>query len=186
VAVGSYVKEGEKLFKLIDIDTLKVSATIPERFLGRFQAGQEVTLGVASAGPGKAYKGVIYFISPEVDADNRSFEIKARIDNSKQELRPGLFAEVTIVTGIKKGVFLVPEAGVLTRDDKTVVFVADKGTVTTREVEVLERRDAMAVITGGLKAGEAVVVEGAYDLDDGARVRVVGSERGAGSWRKGL
>ncbi|VAV83605.1 hypothetical protein MNBD_DELTA01-2116 [hydrothermal vent metagenome] len=179
VSVGSYVREGDRLFRLIDIDLVKVSATIPERFLGRLRIGQEVSLTVASTGLNKIYSGVIYFISPEVDPKNRSFEIKARIENPKKELRPGLFAEVTIVTGIKKGVFLVPEGGVLTRSEKTIVFVEAGGKVEIRVVDVLERRGAMAVITRGLKNGEAVVIEGAYDLDEGASVRVVESERKA-------
>ncbi len=180
VSVGSYVMEGDRLFRLIDIDPVKVSATIPERFLGRLNLGQEVTLTVASAGLDKIYNGVIYFISPEVDSKNRSFEIKARIKNSKKELRPGLFAEVTIVTGIKKGVFLVAEGAVLTRDDETIVFVETGGKVEMRVVDLLERRGAAAVITAGLKNGEAVVIEGAYDLDDGAAVRVVESVRKTG------
>ncbi len=177
VSIGSYVKEGDRLFRLIDIDSLKVSATIPERFLGRLRPGQEVTLTVATTGEDKNYSGLIYFISPEVDPKNRSFEIKARIKNQKKELRTGLFAEVAIVTGIKKGLFLVPEGGVLTRNDETIVFVEGGGKVEMRTVELLERRGAMAVISSGLKTGERVVTEGAYDLDDGASVRVVESER---------
>lgn len=181
VSIGSYVKEGDRLFRLIDIASVKVAATIPERFLGRLRPGQEVTLTVGITGEDKIYSGLIYFISPEIDPKNRSFEIKARIKNQKKELRPGLFAEVTIVTGIKKGVFLIPEGGVLTRNDDTIVFVENKGKVEMRTVELLERRGAMAVISSGLKTGELVVIEGAYDLDDGASVRVVASERKTGT-----
>ncbi len=181
VSVGSYVQEGDRLFRLIDMGSLKVFATIPERFLGRLRPGQEVTLTVGTTGEDKIYSGLIYFISPEVDPKNRSFEIKARIKNQKKELRPGLFAEVTIVTGIKKGLFLVPEGGVLTRNDETIVFVEAGGKVEMRSVDLLERRGAMAVISSGLKTGELVVIEGAYDLDDGASVRVIVGERKTGT-----
>ncbi len=179
VSVGSYVGEGERLFRLIDIGHLKVSASIPERHLPEVRIGQKV-LVTTSTGDDGEFSGAIYFISPHVDEKTRSFEIKARIGNPGEVLKPGLFVDVTVVTGMRKGVFLVPESGVLSRDGRNVVFVVSDNTAHMREVTVLDRADGMVVVGEGLGEGELVVVDGAYDLQEGSKVRVVDSRGEAG------
>ena len=173
VAPGSYVGAGEKLFKLIDIDPLKISARIPENYSSRIKKGQVVALKISSVDGD--FRGAIYFISPDIDEKNRSFEIKARIPNPGAALKPGLFSEVTITTGVRKGVFVVSENAVVTRDDKRVVFVVTDGHVAERAVVTGEREAGKVVVTGGIKEGESIVIDGAQNLKDGSKVTAVTS-----------
>ncbi|MBI5598828.1 MAG: efflux RND transporter periplasmic adaptor subunit [Deltaproteobacteria bacterium] len=171
VSTGGYVREGEKLFKLMNINPVKVSAGIPERYLGAVSAGQTVSLRVAPV-IGE-FMGRIYFISPHIDDATRTFEIKARIKNPDGVLRPGFFADVTITTGMKKGIFLVPENGVVTRDDKRFVFVVKDGAVEERAVVIGERAMGKIEVIKGVEEGETVVKDGAHNLKDGSKVNVV-------------
>ncbi|MCK4738354.1 MAG: efflux RND transporter periplasmic adaptor subunit [Deltaproteobacteria bacterium] len=174
-APGSYIKKGEALFTLIDTSPIKVSAMIPERRLLEVEVGQEVELklGKGVASKSKPYKGKIYFISPRIDTKSRSFEIKAKIKNPKRKLRPGLFADVSITTGVEKNAFLLPEKAVLLRDGKNIVFVAFKGIAVRVEVEVGGRVGSKVSVLSGIDEGDAVIVEGGSSLKDGASVKVI-------------
>ncbi|MEE9613841.1 MAG: efflux RND transporter periplasmic adaptor subunit [Thermodesulfobacteriota bacterium] len=172
VSRGSYVKDGDELFSVIDIDPVKVSASIPERYLGEVRTGQQVRVRVESAPDGE-FTGTIYFISPSLDEDTRTFKVKARIPNPYGLLKPGLFADVRIVTGMKAGIFLVPESGVITRGGKSVLFVVSDGAASRRELRVGKRHGGKVEVLDGIGEGEKVVVDGAHGLTDGAKVNVV-------------
>ncbi len=172
ISTGSYVKKGERLVKLLDIDPVKATCEIPEVYLARIREGDTVTL-TADALPGRRFSGRVYMISPEVDPVDRTFVVKARIDNAEGLLKPGLSVHLEIVTGTRRDVFVVPEKGVLSEDGRYWVFVVSEQTARKRQVAVGERVDGGVVVTDGIREGEMVVVDGIYNLRDGQKVRVV-------------
>ena len=180
-SAGSYVKKGERLFRLIDIDPVKVSAFISEKYLNVVRKGQVVSLKVSTGAPPGSdtdraetgFRGIVYFVSPSIDESSRSFEIKARIKNPEGRLKPGLFADISIETGMRKGVFLVPESAVIARGEKSVLFVVTGDIVEERVVTPGERMQGKIILAEGIEDGEAVVLEGAHALEDGAVVKVV-------------
>lgn len=179
-SVGSYIKKGEKLFRLIDTDPVKVSAYISERYLNEVRKGQVVSLRVSTRASGSGtdgaetgFRGIVYFVSPSIDESSRSFEVKARIKNPEGRLKPGLFADISIETGVRKGVFLVPESAVIARGEESILFVVTGDIVHERVVTPGERMQGSIILAEGIEVGEAVVLEGAHSLKDGAVVKVV-------------
>jgi RND family efflux transporter MFP subunit len=171
ISEGSYVKDGSNLFKLLDISSLKVSARVPEKDLLSVKPDLKVTIRVPSLN--REFSGAIYFISPDMDEKTRSFEIRARVKNPGFILKPGLLVDVTLITGVIKDAFVLPENAALKKDDSWAVFVVKDDTARERMVKVEERTEGAVVVTSGIEEGEAVVVEGAYNLTEGARVKVV-------------
>ncbi|HZX36329.1 MAG TPA: efflux RND transporter periplasmic adaptor subunit [Thermodesulfobacteriota bacterium] len=170
VSVGSYVKEGDRLFRLMDVSNVKVSAEVPEGRAGEVREGQSVLIRVSSID--FEFSGSVYFISPDVDKDTRTFRIKARVKNEREILKPGLFANVEIVTGVLKDAYLVPENAIVPGQDGFFVYVALNGAASMRKVSVAERQDGSAVITSGINEGDAVVADGAQGLAEGAKLNV--------------
>lgn len=173
VSKGSYVKIGADLFRLIDTRNVKVSAEVSERHISDIKVGQNVRIKLSSLT--KEYEGRIYYVSPDLDEGKRVFEIKMRVKNSDGLLKPGLFADIAIVTEVKKGVFAVPEKAVIVGKDGGRLYVVKDGIAAERYLPLIERVGATILVTADIiDEGEEVVVEGANKLKDKSKVKVVG------------
>lgn len=172
VSVGEYVTPGQDLVNLEDIDPIKVDFRVPERLLRVVQTGQPVEVAL-EAWPERTFEGDVYAIDPQIDAGGRSIILRARIDNDDQLLRPGLFAEVRLITERRENALLVPEETLVPQDGTRYVFKIVDGEAQRVEVEVGQRRFGQAEILSGLERGDLVVTAGQLKLQDGAAVRVI-------------
>lgn len=171
VSVGSYVKEGQDMVNLENIDPIKVDFRLPERFLTDLRKGQKIEIRVG-AFPDEVFTGHVYALDPLVDVEGRSVALRATIDNSTGRLRPGLFAHVTLVVEERNNAITVPEQAVVPRGDKRFVFkVMDDKAVST-PVQLGIRRDGRVEITTGLAAGDVVVTAGQQKIRDGSPVSI--------------
>lgn len=165
VSNGQYVEKDRTLVTVVDTDPVKIDTTLPERFLPQLQLGQKVNVKIAGLGQ-KAFTGEVYFIDPRVDPSTRTVKIKARIPNPDGELRPGLFANVELVTGTRDNAIVVPEQAIVPAIDKLTVFVVEGGVARRREVTVGARLPGKVEITSGIQTGEMVVISGQQKLRD--------------------
>ncbi len=172
VSVGTYVKKGSDLFRIIDINPLKLSFRLPEKFIGKIKINQAVTARV-KAFPQEQFKGEVYFISPDVNPNERTFEVRAFIGNAQGRLKPGLFANVTLVTEVRKKALVLPEQALVVHEGQPAVFVVKDAKVQRKLLDLGERFNGKAtVVSSNLRAGEKVVIAGQDNLEDGSRVRV--------------
>jgi cobalt-zinc-cadmium efflux system membrane fusion protein len=91
----------------------------------------------------------------------------AQLDNSRQEMVPGMFARIKIPAGDLSNELVVPPAALRTSDDQDFVFIADEHAEHTyhrADVQVGKRTAEWVTITSGLTAGQRVVVAGAFAL----------------------
>ena len=174
VSRGTFARVGEKLFKVVDIRTLKVRVPVPDTYISELEKGLEARVRVSGFND-RDFTGVVYYISPTVNETTRAIEVKARIDNKDLSLKPGLFADVDIVTGVKEGVFVVPENAVVVSEDGAFVFVVVEEKSVKKEVHIVERRDGKVIVGKGIDAEDVVVIDGAHGLKDGSKVQVLGA-----------
>ncbi len=172
VSVGDYLKDGQDLINIEDVATLRVDFKLPENYLGRIGKGQSVDV-VTDALPGERFKAVLDAIDPLVDENGRSISARARLDNAKGKLRPGMFVRVRLLFGERKGVLMVPEQAIVPGGQPAVFKVVDDKASLVK-VKLGVRRAAQVEIVEGLAAGDVVVTAGQLKLRDGAAVRPVG------------
>lgn len=173
VSAGEYVKVGDMLVRILDSDPLKVSFSVAERFLPEVRTGQKVYARVKALGE-RAFEGNVYFISPEVDSATRSFNVKARIPNPSGELKPGLFADVELVTMIKKHALVLPEEAIVMVSGSPSIYRVNNGKAYLLSVKIGKRFEGKAeLISDELKPDDQVIVEGHKDLSDGAPVEII-------------
>ncbi len=86
VSVGDYVNQGQDLAPLEAIDPLKVDFRVPEMYLSKVGVGQQLTLRL-DALPGQERQGMVYAVSPLVDAGGRSILLRATVANKDAVLR---------------------------------------------------------------------------------------------------
>ncbi|RMX08623.1 efflux RND transporter periplasmic adaptor subunit [Corticibacter populi] len=198
VHVGDYLREGDELVNLQDMDVLFVDFRLPERLMGALREGQTTRLMV-DALPGESFEAQVMAIDPLVDVQGRSVALRASLPNPRHRLRPGMFARVELLLQERPDAVVVPEQAVL----------ADTGGAALIRVtpwdEALQGRDPAAlpagtayrterlpvqlglrlpglveVRAGGLVAGDVVMTAGQHRVSrSGQRVRLRWPQAGA-------
>jgi membrane fusion protein (multidrug efflux system) len=130
--------------------------------------------------PGKPYLAQIQAIDPLIDVNGRSVGVRACIDNRQLQLRPGMFARVNTVFGVKEDARVIPEEAIVPQGGKQFVIKLLKGpseqTRTTQRVEVKVglRSPGKVEILEGLAPGDTVITTGQQRVPrDGTVVTVV-------------
>lgn len=173
VSVGDYVNQGQDLAPLEAIDPLKVDFRVPEMYLSKVGVGQQLTLRM-DALPGQERQGVVYAVSPLVDAGGRSILLRATVPNKDAVLRPGMFARVQLQFNQDKAL-VAPEAALSPSGATQYVYRVKDGVAERREVTIGERREGRVEILTGVAAGDRLVVSGLQRVTDGAAVTVLGN-----------
>lgn len=173
VSPGEFVERGAALVTLQSLDPLKVDFRVPETFLPSVRTGQRIAVTV-DALEGRTFSGEIYAADPQIDVEGRAIRLRARIPNPGGELRPGLFARVTITAAERESALLVPESAVVPQGGKRFVYRVDGNEVTRVEVRLGKRQTGEVEVVEGLKPGDTVVTAGQQRLRDGASIEVVG------------
>jgi RND family efflux transporter MFP subunit len=172
INVGELADENTDLFTIMDLSKVWMFADIYENLLPQVKLGQEVRLQVLPY-PDQSFKGRVSYISPVIDPHTRTIRIRADIKNKSLLLKPEMFGEAQIITGIKKNVISIPKTAVLDEEGQKAVFVKVGDGYEKRMIEISTKLDSQVEVTSGLGEEEEVVTTGAFQLAAQAR-------RGAG------
>jgi membrane fusion protein (multidrug efflux system) len=119
------------------------------------------------------HEGVLEMADPVVDSKTNTMGVRVDFPNPDNMLRPGLYAVVTGILGMRERV-TIPEAAVLDRGGGKAVFIVDdKGILVAVPVETGGRHGEDRIILKGLTAGQSVVVEGLVAAQPGMKVETV-------------
>jgi len=173
ISPGAYVKAGEDIVRLEDLSVMKLDFRIPETYLGRLRRDQEVAIAV-DAWPGKTFKGRTYALESSLDEKTRTVLVRARVPNASSELKPGMFARVTLTLETRTGALLIPEEAIVPRGGRSFVFRVVDGKAALAEVETGNRQPGVVQIVKGLAAEDIVVTDGHQKLQPGVSVAIVG------------
>ena len=179
VNVGDYLKDGADIVNIEDIDAIFVDFRLPERLQAKVKRGQTATLDI-DALPGQKYSAKIQAIDPLIDANGRSISIRGCVDNRQLQLRPGMFARVNAVFGVRENARVIPEEAIIPDGGKQFVIKLMPGdTPQSRisqrvEVRLGLRSPGKVEVLEGLELGDSVVVAGQQRVQrDGMTVNVV-------------
>lgn len=179
VNVGDYLKDGADIVNVEDLDAVLLDFRLPERFQAKIRAGQKAQLTV-DALPGRPFSAIVQAVDPLIEANGRSVGVRGCIDNRQRQLRPGMFARVNAVFGVRENALVIPEEAIIPQGGRTFVVKVvpgeQAGTLVSERVVVKVglRQPGKVEILEGLAAGDTVVTAGHQRLQkDGTAVRVV-------------
>lgn len=176
---GKYVKEGEALFTIANLDQLWLEMDAFETDLTWLRLGQSVQFEV-DAWAGESFHGKVTFIDPVLDMATRTVGIRVHVDNADGRLRPEMFvrAKVMALVGGEEPPLLIPVSAPLLTGDRALVFVELPDTE-LHGASVFEARDIILgprvgeyfIVLAGLEEGEQVVERGAFTIDSELQLR---------------
>lgn len=162
ITEGGAVTPGTPLFLVSDLSSLWALAEIDETALPHVLAGRPVEVRVA-AYPTERFAGTIAWVADTVNPKTRRITVRCALPNATGKLKPEMYATVLLGEGEPHPIVVVPSAAVQDVAGKAIVFVETaKGRFAVRELTVGPERDGQVEVRAGLRAGERVVVKGAF------------------------
>ncbi len=162
--IGELLVKGKAVFTVSDPTQLWVIAEIKERDIAAVKAGQAAAFTILSYAQEK-FHGQVVLVGNQVEAGSRTLEVRIAVDNTDGRLKPGMFADVEIVTTMLDNVLLIPDAALQTEGENQIVFVAlDGNKFEKRVVKLGLERDGRVQVLEGVKADEKVVTTGSFIL----------------------
>jgi membrane fusion protein (multidrug efflux system) len=177
VDVGQNINVGTQLFVLSDFTPLLARVHVPAKEFNKLQADQPVDLTLESNGT--SLRGRIKLVSPVIDPSSGTIKVTIEIPTYPPGVRPGDFAQVSIVTERRVNCTLVPKVALVNDRGEQVVYVSADSTAERRVVEIGFQDDRNAEILTGVTEGERVVVKGQRTLKNGAAIKILDNTEAA-------
>jgi Cu(I)/Ag(I) efflux system membrane fusion protein len=168
---GMRFMAGEALFQLADLSTLWLIGSVPEQDLALVRVGQRAT-ATTVAYPGRTFSGTVAFISPVLQPETRTAQVRIELSNRDGLLKPAMFGSVDLPAGRTDAGLAVPESAILDTGTRQLVLVdRGGGAFESREVRLGARGDGYVEVLDGLAAGDPVVVNGNFLIDAESNLR---------------
>jgi len=163
-SAGEEVHAGEAILEIVALDRVWVEAPIFEKDLGRVKK-DVAAIFTTAAFPNKEFQGRLVSIGSVVNEQSRAATAVFEVNNASGDLKLGMQANLRLGVGAKTTLLLVPKESILDNEGKKIVYVLRTG-------EEFERRDVVVgdeyggnvAIVSGVKPGQRVVTQGAYQL----------------------
>jgi RND family efflux transporter MFP subunit len=172
VDIGALIANGnaKELFRLAQIDVLRVYVNVPEGYSSEMRVGQAAELHIAEF-PNRVFTGKVAHTAGAIDPASRTLLTEVQVPNPKQNLMPGSYAEVTFhITGGEPPL-VVPANTLIFRSAGPQVAVVDSShAARLRDVKVGRDFGTSLEIISGLKLADTIIVNPPDSLSDGARV----------------
>ncbi|NJM72236.1 MAG: efflux RND transporter periplasmic adaptor subunit [Scytonema sp. RU_4_4] len=160
----SFEDAGGKLMTIVNDSRVYATANIYEKDLGKVKTGQRVSLKVASV-PNRTFTGRIAVVGSVVEGETRVVPVKAEIDNSGGVLKPGMFAQLEVLTDqTSTATLAVPSSAVVEANGKKQVYVQNGNAYQPVELTLGQTSGDMVEVKSGLFEGDLIVTQRAPQL----------------------
>lgn len=171
--VGQNVMPGAPVVKLVQINRVKVSVSIPENEISHIHNGQTIAVSVAALGH-KHFTAKVIEKGVVADPLSRTYMVKALIENPNHELLPGMIAEVTMASSSSSeniGAATLPATIIqIDADNKPFVWTVVDGRAEKTYIELGQNIGDEVQITSGLQMGDRVICEGQQKVSTDMKV----------------
>ncbi len=176
---GDYVKQGQSMYSLGSTSRLWLIFNVFESDLARVKKGNNIVFTTPSV-PNKEFKARVTYIEPLLNSPSRTAIVRAEINNSNNQLKPGMLLNGMIAANPTRAVtgetspVTIPNSSILWTGDRSVVYVqvpdSEVPSYEFREVEISNRSEEFSTIKSGVNVGDEIVTQGAFVIDAAAQL----------------
>lgn len=184
---GDMASPGSPVVSIVQMNRVKIAFDATEEDLGKLSLGQEAVVKVRSY-TDKLFPGKVSKISPILDPQTRMVQVQVLIDNVEKLLKPGMYAEVEVTTGVIEDVMVVPrfasiESTTLERingEDQVrrnfYVYTVKKGHAEQHKLHVRYLNHKAIAVDDGIAVGDTLIIAGQNNLRNGLAVSIIKQE----------
>jgi RND family efflux transporter MFP subunit len=171
--IGQNTIPGSPIVKLVNIGSVKVKISVPENEVQRIAKGSSMRITVPALG-NRQFSGIVTERGVSADSRSRTYEVKATVQNPGNQLLPGMICQAfTNYMQGSTGVFVPANLVQLDGDNKTFVWVVNGGKALKREITISNETAQGVQVSGGLSAGDQLIVAGQQKVSNGMKVEIV-------------
>lgn len=160
------------IVEVAQLDEVELAANVPVASMAQLKQGEAVPLKT-DALPGRNFTGHVVAISQAVDPASNAGLVRIRIPNGDHTLRLGMFLGAQIPIETHKNVLIVPSQSIYRDEEgKARVFQVQGDTATSQDVKLGIETAAADEVTDGVTAGETIILNGGYGIEDKAKISV--------------
>jgi len=175
-AAGQIVQPSDTVYEVADLSNVWVVADVPEQDAGNMVVGKTAETEI-SAFPGQRIQGRLSYVSPIVNPETRTVQVRVDLPNPQRKYKPDMLATMNLRDRTAQRT-VVPQTAVVREDNnRDYVFVQRRDkTFVLRPVELGAEFDTVRVLLGGVEPGEKIVTDGAFHLNNERRRRLLTGE----------
>ena len=162
---GQYVKAGDSLVTLTNLEHLYVDLNFPDKYLSQINTGMTVDLQF-EAWPDLHFSATISSLDAVINIESRNFKVRSELDNPEGLLRPGLLAQATLSL-TPESVITIPTSSVFYRGSQAFVYRVIDSKAVGQAVTTLQIVGDRTYIRSGLTAGDEIITAGINKVSNG-------------------
>ena len=175
VEQGDYIKQGQPLLKIANLNTVWGNFDVYENQIDRFKKGQEVMI-TTNAYPNKEFKGKVDFIDPVLNTKTRTVTLRVVLSNKDDVFKPGMFVTANIEgsTANNDELLTIPSSSVLWTGERSVVYLKtnpDQPIYEMRKITLGNQIGDNYEVLEGLSNGNEIVTNGTFTVDAAAQLQ---------------
>jgi membrane fusion protein, heavy metal efflux system len=164
VTLGQSAEDaGATLMTIVDDRTVLATANVYEKDLSQVSQGQRVRVTVTGLSK-QVFEGQITTIGSVVEGENRIVPVKAELDNVRGKLKPGMFAELEVLSRTTAPVLVIPPSAIVEANNQQLVFVQNGTAFQAVEVTLGRQAGNWVEVKSGLFDGDRIVTQRANQL----------------------
>lgn len=173
IQVGARVAGGTKVFSMVKLDDLVARVFVPGRYLPVVAENQPAVV-TSEFLPNKTFNGWVKRISPVIDPKSGTFKVTVGVRADKpNELPPGLFVGVRVITDTRTNAILIPKRAVIYEGGERYVYTIVNDRAVKKKLTAGFEDPSNVEALSGFEVGTPVIVLGQSGLKDGSLVRSV-------------
>lgn len=171
VREGMYVRPDTQVMTLADLSTVWVLVDVFEGQADWVAAGQKAEVRLPYL-PGRLWEGQVEYVYPALDPKTRTLKVRLRFDNPEEQLKPNMYANVTLHASPREGTLSIPQQALIrTGNSQRVIVARGEGRFEAVEVEPGIESGERIEIVSGLKENDTVVVSAQFLIDSEASLK---------------